>query len=249
MDDQHYCNDLVRRRDEDRWLSAQYASAEDRTRLTVLYAFHQELTQIPAAVSEPPLGEIRLQWWREALDEALSGQKVRAHPVVQALAQTGVVTAATRPILEEAIDARAPLLYNEGFTDEAAYRDWIGHAEGYLAAVRVMVSHGDEDDLAPDHDEEDADEDDSRLLVRAEALYGALKNPNNLTEPFQNSDLSAGADLLVALKPVFQKMSAARLAPHLHLSLLRQKSWRKPGPFAGVTKRVRLFTAMATGRF
>ena len=32
--------------------------------------------------------EIRLTWWREALDEIFAGQPVRSHPVVEALAQT-----------------------------------------------------------------------------------------------------------------------------------------------------------------
>ena len=52
------------------------------------------------------LGEIRLQWWREAIEEIVEGQ-TRAHPVVQALAPclgAGVLAARTCQAL---IDGRA----------------------------------------------------------------------------------------------------------------------------------------------
>jgi phytoene synthase len=59
-----------------------------RSRLVALLALDLELARIPHTVSEPALAQMRLQWWREALDEARQG-RAAAHPVAQALAETG----------------------------------------------------------------------------------------------------------------------------------------------------------------
>lgn len=75
----------IRRVDEERWLSSRYASATQRDALIVLYAFYYELARVRLAVSDPTLGQIRFQWWRDALDELQRGE-VRQHDVVIALA-------------------------------------------------------------------------------------------------------------------------------------------------------------------
>lgn len=76
------------RTDEDRWISSRYAHEADRRALVALYALNVELARVKHAVSEPMLGAIRFQWWREALEEIASGGPVRKHDVVQALAAT-----------------------------------------------------------------------------------------------------------------------------------------------------------------
>ena len=113
----YYCSQLVRARDGDRWLAAQYAPEKERSALIALYAFHCELRKIPGAVSEPPLGEIRLQWWREALQEIRDGKAPRAHPVVEAMAHADVVTRIAAEKYDAVIDASARPLYGEGFGD------------------------------------------------------------------------------------------------------------------------------------
>lgn len=134
-----YCSDLVQRRDEDRWLASRYAAADRRGALVALYALHLELARIPASVSEPPLGEIRLQWWRDAVEEVRSGVRVRAHPVVAAMAATDTLRFAEE--FMPAIDARARLLYGEPFATAAAFEDWIAAAQCWSvrAAARVFV--------------------------------------------------------------------------------------------------------------
>ena len=75
----------IKRVDEDRWLSSRYAPESERRRLIALYAFVYELARVRNVVSEPGLGAIRFQWWREALEEIGEG-KVRQHDVVLAIA-------------------------------------------------------------------------------------------------------------------------------------------------------------------
>ena len=70
----------------DRWLSTRFiADPQARADVVALYAFDHTLARIPHAVTQPMLGEIRLAWWREAVEEAFESKPARAYPVVEAL--------------------------------------------------------------------------------------------------------------------------------------------------------------------
>ena len=77
---------LVRRVDEDRWLASRFAPAGVRSRLTALYALNYEISRTAETVTQPALGDIRLAWWREAVEEIYAGRAVRAHPALSAFA-------------------------------------------------------------------------------------------------------------------------------------------------------------------
>ena len=76
----------IRSVDEPRWLSSRYATPEARTTLIILYAFYYELARVRLVVTDQTMGNIRFQWWRDALEE-LAQDKVRQHDVVLALAE------------------------------------------------------------------------------------------------------------------------------------------------------------------
>ena len=73
------------RADEDRWLSSRYAPRRERRALTALYLLNYELARVRTAVSEPGLGAIRFQWWRDAIEQIEAGGIQRRHDVVEAL--------------------------------------------------------------------------------------------------------------------------------------------------------------------
>jgi phytoene synthase len=79
-----YCEGLVRAADKERFVATLFASAEHRAALYALYAFNVEIARIREVVREPLAGEIRLQWWSDALDGEGRGE-VQAHPVAAAL--------------------------------------------------------------------------------------------------------------------------------------------------------------------
>jgi phytoene synthase len=83
MPDTH-CEALVRAADKDRFLATLFAPADRRAALFALYAFNLEIARIREAVREPLAGEIRLQWWSDALEGEGRGE-VGAHPVAAAL--------------------------------------------------------------------------------------------------------------------------------------------------------------------
>ena len=66
------CAGLVERGDPDRFLAVMAAPPAARARLFPLYAFNLEVARAPWVTQEPMIAEMRLQWWRDAV-EMLAG--------------------------------------------------------------------------------------------------------------------------------------------------------------------------------
>ena len=65
--------------DGDLYLCHLFAPSEHRDRLLTLYRLYADIARVPFDVSEPMLGAIRLQWWRDliaATDKTASGAPV-----------------------------------------------------------------------------------------------------------------------------------------------------------------------------
>jgi len=126
----------VRRLDRDRWLTMLFAAPEDRQALAALYAFNQEVAKTRERVSEPMLGEIRLQWWRETIEGLYTGT-VRRHPVAEALAEAVGPRGLPQAEFQAVIDARSADLYDDSpksFDELTAYADASGGTLLRLAA-------------------------------------------------------------------------------------------------------------------
>ncbi|WP_439813926.1 squalene/phytoene synthase family protein [Zavarzinia sp. CC-PAN008] len=130
----------VQEGDRERWLSALFAPEPLRPRLMALYAFNLELARIPEQVSQPMLGEIRFQWWREALAEAAQG-RVRRHPVVEALASLQAQGLVDDDAAERIIAARARDLYPDEVADAAAVADLARATGGALTLWAARLLH------------------------------------------------------------------------------------------------------------
>lgn len=136
-----YCNAQVRRFDRERWLTALFAPEKARRGLLALYALNVEIARIPDLVREPGAGLIRLQWWREALEELGQGQ-VRPHPVLQAL--RGLDIALPLAEFEAALQMREFDLSDEGFADLAALEAYALGTSGALMRLALAVLGGEE---------------------------------------------------------------------------------------------------------
>jgi NADH dehydrogenase [ubiquinone] 1 alpha subcomplex assembly factor 6 len=97
---------MVRQHDRDRFLTTLFAPAAERHALLALYAFNHEVAKTREVVSEPMLGRIRLQWWRDSLDQIYAGAPARRHEVVGPLAAAIERRALTRGHFDALIDAR-----------------------------------------------------------------------------------------------------------------------------------------------
>lgn len=78
------CLDELRAHDHDRFLTLLFAPPLKRPALVALYAFNLEIARVAETVSEPMMGHIRLQWWRETL-EGLPRGETRGHAAAVAL--------------------------------------------------------------------------------------------------------------------------------------------------------------------
>ncbi len=97
---------LVRRHDRDRFQTVLFAPAARREALFALYAFNYEIARVRESVTEPMLGQIRLQWWRENIAAAFEGGPARHHPVVEALTGSIRELPMTRDHFDRLINAR-----------------------------------------------------------------------------------------------------------------------------------------------
>jgi phytoene synthase len=114
-----HCASVVRDGDRDRYIASLFAPAERRPHLHALYAFDRELALVPHRVHEALAGEVRFQWWRDALAGEARGDTA-AHPVAAALIDTVARHALATEPLNALIDARACELYEEPFATVAA---------------------------------------------------------------------------------------------------------------------------------
>lgn len=100
------CRLIARKQDYERYMAAMFLPRRDRPKMWALLAFNQEIARTRDAVSEPMIGQIRLQWWREVLEAATGGGPVRAHEVVVPLTDAIRAGALSAASLSEMIEGR-----------------------------------------------------------------------------------------------------------------------------------------------
>jgi phytoene synthase len=127
---------LVRRHDRDRYQTALFAPSAAREALFSLYAFNYEVARVRETVHEPMLGQIRLQWWREAIDTAFAGGAARAHPVVEAITATIRGFPVDRALFDRVIDARERDLDDAPHANLAALETYV---EGTAAPLVLLA--------------------------------------------------------------------------------------------------------------
>ncbi len=133
------CAEIVQRGDPDRYRTAVFAPPDKRERLFALYAFNLEIAKIAPMVSEPMLGEIRLQWWREALDQIYGGGAVRAHEVTTPLADAVKEAELPRAPFDALIDARAFDLDPAFPASDGALFEYIAATAGGLTLLAARA--------------------------------------------------------------------------------------------------------------
>jgi phytoene/squalene synthetase len=134
-----YCLGELRREDRDRYLTLLFAPKAQRVVLAGLYAFNLECARAVTAGGEQPLlGQMRLQWWRDAL-EAPSEKPTQ--PVLAILASRPELT----PELRQLLAARERDLTDPPFAtlaDVTIHAQDTGGALAALAAAALGGGHG-----------------------------------------------------------------------------------------------------------
>jgi hypothetical protein len=115
-------------------LCAHAGAGVDRAR--AIWAFDGRLAAVARTTSEPMIGQMRLAWWNEVIDDA-AGAKGRGEPVADALRATGGIAA---PGLEAMIDGWE-ILTVEPELGEPQLRDYAAGRGGGL--FRALADEAD----------------------------------------------------------------------------------------------------------
>ena len=130
--------DITAKGDPDRFAATMAAPVKARAVLFPIYALNVEVARAPWVASEPMIGEMRLQWWRDALEEIQTGRAIRKHEVTTPLAQ--VLDAEGARLLDKLVQARRWDLYTDAFEDQGHFDDYLDATGGGLmwAAARAL---------------------------------------------------------------------------------------------------------------
>jgi phytoene synthase len=140
---------IAREGDPDRGLAALFAPLPARESLLALTAFNVELTRIAEQVKEPAVGEIRLQWWREALNGAGKGERT-GNPVADTISEVLCAYPALRTNLDRLIDARRFDIVTKIMPNRPALDAYLDSTAGAMfeAAAALLGAKADEVDRA-----------------------------------------------------------------------------------------------------
>ena len=126
------CAELVAKGDPDRFKATMAAPLEARTRLLPLYALNLEIARAPWLTEEPMIAEMRLQFWRDTVEEAALGKPARAHEVAQPLAALIQTCKLPVDVLDAMIAARRWDIYKNAHEDAQAFEAYLDDTGGGL---------------------------------------------------------------------------------------------------------------------
>lgn len=127
--------EIVRVHDRDRYLASLFAPDGKRDHLLGLYAFNAEVMRVRDAVSDPNIGLIRLQWWRDTIGSGTGG----GHPVAEALFAAVEEGGLPKQALLDLVSAREFDLFQDrmpGLTELEAY---LGETQSRLIQMAAMI--------------------------------------------------------------------------------------------------------------
>jgi len=136
-----FAAEQLRANDRDRYFATLLLAPREREALTALYAFSADIASVRERAREPAAGEIRLQWWADALSGSGHGA-VRQNPLADALLETvedyGLPVAA----LIRMVDARRFDLYDDPMPDMPTFEGYAGETVSALYQLGAMVLNG-----------------------------------------------------------------------------------------------------------
>ena len=131
------CARIVERGDPLRFRTVMAAPVASRAPLFALYAFNVEVARAPWVTQEAMIAEMRLQWWRDALEEIAEGRPVRSHEVTTPLAD--MLSPETAAMLDQLVATRRWDIYRDAFEDAAHFDAYINETAGHLMWAAALT--------------------------------------------------------------------------------------------------------------
>jgi phytoene synthase len=119
----------ARSREPDRYLAALLAPRVACADLIALAAFLGDIARISLTVSEPMMGEFRLQWWRDALVNLRNGTATGS-PIADAVGTAIRFRTLPEALFMSIIDARSRDLHPQAPLSSAAVHTYFNDTEG-----------------------------------------------------------------------------------------------------------------------
>ncbi len=129
---------VLRLHDRNRYLASLFAPNDKREALAALYSYNIELSRIRHLVSEPQIGLIRQQWWRDTVASIYKGE-ASDHPVAQALAKAILAHHLPQAPLQAMIDAREFDLYADQMPSLTALEAYLGETESAVIQLACLI--------------------------------------------------------------------------------------------------------------
>uniref|UniRef100_A0A8C5RUR1 NADH dehydrogenase (ubiquinone) complex I, assembly factor 6 n=1 Tax=Laticauda laticaudata TaxID=8630 RepID=A0A8C5RUR1_LATLA len=148
--EERYCLDLLRKRDYESFLCALLLPAESRASVLALRAFNVELAQIRDSVTEKTIGLMRIEFWRNAVEDIYQDNPPQQPVAIELWKEKNLDDRAYRDISEletYAENTQSALLYltletlgvRDIHADHAASH--IGKAQGIVTCLRATPYH------------------------------------------------------------------------------------------------------------
>ena len=201
--DQAYalCEAAVRGGDRDRWLASLFWPQPARRHAHALLAFNLEIARVRETVSQPMLGEIRYQWWRDAIANVQGG----GNPVAEALLDTVATFNLDAERLLALIEARSFDLYDDPMPSTLALENYARDiASTLFEAISRILAPGRLPPAAVDE------------AGRAYALTGLLRG---LPYQVMRGQMFLPADVLAHFQLPAAEVMAHRNSPALGIVL------------------------------
>ena len=139
-----YVASFLREADKDRYFATLLLKPGARDAVQALYAFSADVASIRDRAREPAAGEIRLQWWVDALKGEGHGN-VRQNPIAGALLDAIAAWRLPAGPLLRLLAARRFDLYQDPMPDVQSFEGYAGETVSVLYQLAAMVLNGGEE--------------------------------------------------------------------------------------------------------
>lgn len=137
-----FCTDLVRAQEFRTYAASLFVRPDARRAWMALAAFNAEVAHVRDHVSQPLPGEIRLQWWRDALtgsSQAADYGAVEGNPVAAELLRAIALYDLPVEAFARLIDAHVFDVYDDPMPDMAALEAHCRDTSAAMYAMRAKV--------------------------------------------------------------------------------------------------------------
>ena len=137
MTPNEYCRNQAAPSGSSFYYSVLFLPAEKRRALTALFAFYREIEESTKECSDPALGQIKLNWWRQELATAFGGHA--QHPVTQALLPMASQFALPQELLLQLIDGVEGGLLKNRHADFRSLQDYCYRTSGLAEQLAARI--------------------------------------------------------------------------------------------------------------